>query len=51
MYLGKLNVILIQIVKQEWPRHWPTFISEIVGASKANKSLCENNMRVLKLLR
>jgi exportin-1 len=43
-------MILVQIVKHEWPRNWPTFISDIVGASKTNKSLCQNNMSILKLL-
>ena len=42
---------MVQIVKHEWPRNWPTFISDIVGASKTNKSLCQNNMAILKLLR
>ena len=41
----------MQIVKQEWPRNWPTFISDIVGASKTSESLCTNNMIILKLLR
>ncbi|KAI6658071.1 Exportin-1-like isoform X2 [Oopsacas minuta] len=49
-YLNKLNVILVQIVKQEWPKNWPTFISDIVGASRTNESLCQNNMIILKLL-
>lgn len=49
-YLNKLNLIFVQILKQEWPKHWPTFITEIVNASKTNLSLCENNMAVLKLL-
>jgi len=40
-----------QILKQEWPRNWNTFIPEIVGASQKNESLCENNMDILKLLR
>ena len=51
VYLSKLNIILVQIVKHEWPRNWPTFISDIVGSSKTNKSLCQNNMSILKLLR
>ena len=38
-------------MKQEWPRNWPSFISDIVGASKSSESLCTNNMAVLKLLR
>ncbi|XP_035225153.1 exportin-1-like, partial [Stegodyphus dumicola] len=50
VYLNKLNMILVQILKREWPKNWPTFISDIVGASKTNESLCQNNMNILKLL-
>ncbi|KAL3873911.1 hypothetical protein ACJMK2_036989 [Sinanodonta woodiana] len=50
VYIGKLNMILVQILKYEWPRNWPSFISDIVGASKTNESLCQNNMIILKLL-
>ena len=50
VFMSKINVILVQIVKQEWPHAWPTFISDIVNASKHNESLCENNMAILKLL-
>ncbi|TGZ75792.1 hypothetical protein CRM22_000184 [Opisthorchis felineus] len=49
-YLGKLNMILVEILKHEWPVNWPTFISDIVGASKTNESLCQNNMVILRLL-
>ncbi|VDM25554.1 unnamed protein product [Toxocara canis] len=49
-YLQKLNLVLVQIVKQEWPKHWPTFMKDIVGASKVNDNLCLNNMIVLRLL-
>ncbi|ORY74870.1 Crm1-K1 [Protomyces lactucae-debilis] len=49
-YLNKLNLTLVAILKQDWPKNWPTFIPEIVQASKTNLSLCENNMVVLKLL-
>ncbi|KAG8879206.1 Karyopherin transporter [Tulasnella sp. 331] len=49
-YLHKLNLVLIQILKQEWPHNWPTFIPEIVASSKTSLSLCENNMIILKLL-
>uniref|UniRef100_A0A8B9JNP1 Exportin-1 n=1 Tax=Astyanax mexicanus TaxID=7994 RepID=A0A8B9JNP1_ASTMX len=45
-HLGKL----LPILKQEWPKHWPTFISDIVGASRTSESLCQNNMIILKLL-
>jgi len=50
VYLNKLNMILVQILKCEWPKKWPTFIGDIVGASKTNESLCQNNMIILKLL-
>ncbi|KAJ1569665.1 Karyopherin transporter [Cladochytrium tenue] len=49
-YLTKLNTVLVQILKQEWPKNWPTFIPEIVASSKTNLGLCENNMAILKLL-
>lgn len=50
VFVSKLNLILVQIVKQEWPANWSTFISEIVGASRSSASLCENNMNILRLL-
>ncbi|SGY39697.1 BQ5605_C003g02266 [Microbotryum silenes-dioicae] len=49
-YVNKLNLILVQILKQEWPHKWPTFISEIVSSSQSNLTICENNMVILKLL-
>lgn len=49
-YLNKLNMILVQVLKREWPKNWETFIPDIVGASKTNESLCQNNMVILKLL-
>eukprot|EP01111_Echinosteliopsis_oligospora_P012284 TRINITY_DN4192_c0_g1_i1.p1 TRINITY_DN4192_c0_g1~~TRINITY_DN4192_c0_g1_i1.p1 ORF type:complete len:720 (-),score=154.48 TRINITY_DN4192_c0_g1_i1:1638-3797(-) len=50
LLLNKLNMTLVQIVKQEWPQQWPSFIPDIVGSSKSSPSLCENNMSILKLL-
>ncbi|KAF1802666.1 CRM1 C terminal-domain-containing protein [Mucor lusitanicus] len=49
-YINKLNMVLVQILKQDWPRKWPSFIPEIVASSKSNLTLCENNMAILKLL-
>ncbi|ORE03750.1 nuclear export factor CRM1 [Rhizopus microsporus var. microsporus] len=49
-FINKLNMVLVQILKQDWPYHWPSFIPEIVASSKTNMSLCENNMNILKLL-
>jgi exportin-1 len=50
VFLKKLNMCLVQVLKQEWPHNWPTFIDEIVASSKSGESICENNMKVLKLL-
>ena len=47
IYVQKLNEVLVQIVKNEWPKNWRSFIPEIVGASRSNESLCENNMHIL----
>jgi len=49
-YLQKLNIILVLILKREWPHNWESFIPDIIGASKTNESLCQNNMHILKLL-
>lgn len=35
---------------QDWPLKWPSFIPDIVAASKTNETLCENSMHILKLL-
>ncbi|CAG0915869.1 unnamed protein product [Notodromas monacha] len=50
MYLSKLNTILVQILKREWPKNWESFIPDIVGASRTNESMCQNNMVILKIL-
>jgi len=50
LYIDKLNLILVQLLKQEWPHSWKTFIPDIVKSSNANLCLCENNLNILKLL-
>jgi exportin-1 len=50
VFLTKLNGVLVQIVKQEWPEHWPNFIPELVNSSKTSQSLCANNMNILLLM-
>ena len=49
-FLQKLNLVLVQILKHEWPDNWPTFIPDICGASQSRPSWCENNMHILLLL-
>jgi len=48
--INKCDLTLVQILKQEWPENWPTFIPEVVQSSRAGFNVCENNMVILKLL-
>lgn len=48
--LNKLNLVLVSILKQEWPHNWPTFTNEIVSSCHTSLSVCENNMTILRLL-
>jgi exportin-1 len=48
--VNKLNLVLVSILKQEWPHNWPTFINEIISSCHTSLSICENNMSILRLL-
>jgi len=48
--ISKLNLVLIQILKQEWPQNWGSFIQDLVDASRKSETVCENNMLIFKLL-
>ncbi|PIA33613.1 hypothetical protein AQUCO_04100203v1 [Aquilegia coerulea] len=50
LYVNKLNIILVQILKHEWPARWTSFIPDLVSAAKASETICENCMAILKLL-
>lgn len=50
LYVNKLNVILVQVLKHEWPSRWPGFIPDLVSAAKSSETICENCMAILKLL-
>ncbi len=49
-FVNKLNIILVQILKHDWPHKWQSFIPDIVAASKTSETLCENTMKILRLL-
>ena len=49
-FLHKLDVALVQILKQDWPHAWPSFVPDLCAASRASAPLCENSMVILKLL-
>jgi exportin-1 len=48
--LNKLNLVLVSVLKQEWPHNWPTFINEIISSCHSSLTICENNMSILRLL-
>ncbi|KAK9671747.1 hypothetical protein RND81_12G051700 [Saponaria officinalis] len=50
LYVNKLNVILVQILKHDWPARWQSFIPDLVNAAKTSETICENCMVILKLL-
>ncbi|KAK9075280.1 hypothetical protein SSX86_003603 [Deinandra increscens subsp. villosa] len=50
LYVNKLNIILVQILKHEWPARWRSFIPDLVTAAKTSETICENCMAILKLL-
>lgn len=50
LYVNKLNIILVQILKHEWPARWRSFIPDLVAAAKTSETICENCMAILKLL-
>ena len=45
VFISKLNLTLVEILKQEWPHNWPSFISDLVGSSKSSEILCETTCR------
>ncbi|CAK4226795.1 unnamed protein product [Aphanomyces euteiches] len=50
LFINKLNLVLVQVLKHEWPQNWPSFITDICTSSQTSEVLCENNMLILKLL-
>jgi len=50
VFIQKMNLTLVQILKQDWPHKWPTFIDDLVKSCKGSEILCQNNVQILKLL-
>ncbi|KAM0675029.1 Exportin-1 [Gurleya vavrai] len=49
--LEKFNISLVEILKRDWPRHWNSFISDIVNASNCSgMEVCANSLCILKRL-
>ncbi|KAL5067511.1 hypothetical protein RYX36_018398 [Vicia faba] len=39
LYVNKLNIILVQILKHEWPARWKNFIPDLVSAAKTSETI------------
>ncbi len=44
-----LGMVVVQVLKHEWPARWPRFIPDLVSAAKSSETLCENCMVILKV--
>eukprot|EP00798_Chlamydomonas_sp_ICE-L_P000521 gene521-1934_t len=49
-FINKMNLILVQVLKHDWPTKWRSFVPDLVAASKTSETLCENSMKILRLL-
>jgi exportin-1 len=47
---NQVNITIIQILKHEWNTSWKNFIPDLCASSRQDQNLCENNLKVLKLL-
>ncbi|KAJ3441720.1 exportin-1 [Anaeramoeba flamelloides] len=50
LLLQRLNGILVEILKHEWPHNWKDFIPNIISRSETSETVCENSMILLRLL-
>lgn len=49
--IQELNTILVEIAKKDWPRRWPTFISDLINVSQSiSMEVCRNSLKILKRL-
>lgn len=48
--LDKLNVVLVQVVRHEWPENWPSFVPELMQSSMTSEAMARNNMKILRMM-
>lgn len=49
--LQKFNVILVEIVKRDWPRKWPTFISDLITVSQSTSmAVTTNSLEIFRMI-
>ena len=44
------NHIIVEILKFEWDSSWKNFLPDLCSASRTNQYICENSMKILKML-
>lgn len=49
--IQELNRIIVEMVKRDWPRRWPTFVGDLINASTSiSMDVCKNTLEILKKL-
>ena len=48
--LRKADLVLIEILKREWPDNWTSFLDELISSSQSSPQVCYNNLKILSLL-
>ena len=49
--VNKLNILIVEIAKREWTSDWSEFLNEICNSSKNDANLCQNNLKILQMLK
>ena len=44
------NIVLINVLKYEWPEKWENFIPDLLQAAGSSPIMCENSFLILRLL-
>uniref|UniRef100_A0A0E0KLT2 Importin N-terminal domain-containing protein n=1 Tax=Oryza punctata TaxID=4537 RepID=A0A0E0KLT2_ORYPU len=47
LYVNKLNIILVQVLKHEWPARWSSFVPDLVAAAKSSE-MTQQKIKELK---
>ena len=50
LLLDRLNMVVIEVMKYEWPGNWKNFILDLIDASNRNQEVCKNSLKLLQRL-
>ena len=50
LLVHKLNTTLVDILKQDWPHRWPSFVADLVQSCQASDAVCHSNLNLLSRL-